>query len=159
MIVADQLVAHAIGDYVIQSDWMANEKTKSWLPAIAHGLTYMLPFLFLTTSWQALAFIAGTHIVIDHWRLARYVNWFKNFLAPPTKTAVYKTRQDGDDIITTTEVDHYKRAWHHPWAECTGTGYHKDKPAWLTVWLMIITDNTMHVLCNGLAIYWWGTGA
>ncbi len=47
MITADQLLCHAIGDYVIQSDWMANEKTKRSLAALAHVLTYAVPFLFL----------------------------------------------------------------------------------------------------------------
>lgn len=26
-------LAHMVGDYVIQSDWMASEKTKLWWPA------------------------------------------------------------------------------------------------------------------------------
>jgi hypothetical protein len=33
-----------------------------------------------------------------------------------------------------------------------GTGYHKDKPPWMAVWLLIIADNTLHLLCNGLAL-------
>lgn len=33
-------LAHMVGDYLIQSDWMAQEKTKRWWPAIAHALTY-----------------------------------------------------------------------------------------------------------------------
>ena len=28
MFTADQLVAHAVGDYILQSHWMATEKTK-----------------------------------------------------------------------------------------------------------------------------------
>ena len=27
-----------------------------------------------------------------------------------------------------------------------------DKPAWLAVWLLIIADNTLHLICNGVAI-------
>lgn len=42
------LLAHLVGDYLIQSDWMANEKTKRWWPAWAHALTYGLPFLLVT---------------------------------------------------------------------------------------------------------------
>ena len=49
MFTADQLVAHAVGDYILQSDWMANEKTKRSLAAAVHALTYALPFLLLTT--------------------------------------------------------------------------------------------------------------
>ncbi len=38
-------------------------------------------------------------------------------------------------------------------ADCP-TGYAADKPPWLTVWLLIIADNTMHVLINGAALEW-----
>lgn len=120
------LIAHAIGDYVVQSDWMAMEKTKSWWPAIAHGVTYTLPFTAITRDKRALALIAAGHVVIDHYRVARYVVWAKNLAAP----ARYR----------------------HPWNECSGTGYHRDRPDWMTVWLMIVADNVMHVLCNSVAL-------
>lgn len=130
-ITADQLVIHAIGDYVLQSDWMANSKTKAWTPAIVHVLVYGLPWLFLTTSPAALAVIVGTHLIIDHYRLARHVSWVKNFLAP-------------------------RSAWPKPWKTCQATGYDPDKPAWMSVWLMIIVDQILHVLCNALAIKYLG---
>lgn len=123
MITADQLVAHAVGDYILQSDWMAQTKTKQSLAAAVHAITYTLPFLFITRSPAALAFICGTHFVIDRWRLARYVVWLKNWLGP-----------------------------NRPWAECNNTGYRNDAPPWLSVWLLIIADNTLHVICNGVAV-------
>ena len=121
-ITADQILAHLVGDYILQSHWMATEKTKRSAAAAAHALTYTLPFLFITLDPMALAIISGTHFVIDRWRLARFVVWAKN------------------------------TPW-QPWAECSGTGYHKDVPPWLSVWLLIIADNTLHLLCNGAAIY------
>lgn len=123
---ADQLLAHALGDYVLQSDWMANEKTKRSVAALAHVLTYALPFLFFRPTPMALFVIVSTHFVIDRWRLARYVCWLKNFIAPPGSNAA--------------------------WADSSGTGYHKDRPAWMAVWLMIIADNIMHICINGLAL-------
>jgi hypothetical protein len=120
------LLAHLVGDYLLQSDWMANEKTKRWWPAWAHALTYGLPFLFVTQSPLALAVIVGTHAVIDHYRLARHVVWVKNLMAP--------------------------RSHWHPWSECSATGYHKDRPLWMTVWLMIIADNTIHLIINVAAV-------
>lgn len=137
----DQLIAHAVGDYVLQSDWMANEKTKKSVAALAHVVTYTLPFLFLTQNWRALLIIAGSHFIIDRWRLARYVCWLKNFLQPPTV-----------EVTQTPYGDHDEWTWNHPWSECSGTGYHQDRPAWLAVWLMIITDNLMHVSINALAL-------
>jgi hypothetical protein len=118
---ADQLVAHAIGDYVFQSHWMATEKTSRWLPAVLHGLTYGLPFVFMASP-LALAVIVGTHIVIDRFRLARYVVWAKNHLAPVSPGPL------------------------------TATGYPDTAPPWLAVWLLIAADNVLHVLINAAAI-------
>lgn len=161
-ITADQLVAHAFGDYVLQSDWMASEKTKKSLAALAHVSTYFLPFLFLTTSWKALLFIAGTHFVIDRWRLARYVCWVKNFLAPrwvpiwacsnclnvetkEREIVCWKCHGKGEMIYT-------KKVQNPPWALCSGTGYSPDRPPWLATWLLIITDNLLHAVCNAIAL-------
>lgn len=126
MITADQLLAHAVGDYIIQSDWMATEKTRESLAAAVHAVTYALPFLFLTTSAAALAVIVGTHFVIDRWRLARFVCWAKNWPWPGAR----------------------------PWSECAATGYHNERPPWPSVWLLIIADNIMHVAINGAALRW-----
>ena len=119
------ILAHLVGDYLIQSHWMATEKVNRWWPAIAHGLTYALPYLFVTQSPLALAVIAGTHIVIDRYRLAKHVVWFKNLAAPKAHRAPH-----------------------------TATGYPDDTPAWLAVWLLIFADNTLHLLINAAAVIW-----
>jgi hypothetical protein len=145
-----ELLAHLAGDYLIQSDWMANQKTKTHLPAAAHAVSYAACFLPLTRNPKALAVIGGTHFVIDRWRLARHVVWAKNQLAPE----VYR----------------------HPWDEhVQGTGYHREstsqglgwdmtcsaqaKPAWMAVWLMIVADNSMHGLLNHWALRRWARGS
>jgi hypothetical protein len=128
MFTADQLVAHAVGDYVLQSDWMATEKTKRSFPALVHCVVYTLPFLFLTQNPATLAVIAGVHFVIDRWHLARYVAWAKNWPWPGSA----------------------------PWDECRETGFHQDTPRWLSGWLVIIIDNVLHVLTNGLALHYLG---
>jgi hypothetical protein len=130
------VLAHLVGDYIIQSDWMANEKTKKWWPAVAHGISYTFPYAALNllpdmwgeVSPTALAIIAGTHIIIDRYRLARHLAWLKNQAAP--------------------------KAYRSTWKECRGTGYPADKPPFMAVWLMIIADNTVHLLINTAAILW-----
>jgi hypothetical protein len=107
---------------------MATEKVRRSVAALAHVATYFLPFLFLTRSVPALAFIAGTHFVIDRWRLARYVVWAKNFIAPPRAAP--------------------------PWDRCRATGYDEARPAFLSVWLLIIADNVLHICCNAAALHW-----
>ena len=82
MITADQLVAHLVGDYLLQSDWMAQEKTKRWTVALVHALAYSVPFLLMRPSFAAWAVLVLTHAAIDRYRLARFVVYAKNFLAP-----------------------------------------------------------------------------
>ena len=123
MITGDQILAHLIGDYILQSHWMAQEKTKQSLAAGVHAVSYTVPFAFLTLNPVALAFICGTHFLIDRFRLARWLVWVKNGYA-----------FDGAP---------------------TATGYRDDVPAWLSVWLLIIADNTIHLICNGIALAVW----
>lgn len=142
MITADQLVLHGVGDYILQSDWMATTKTQKSIAAAAHVVAYTLPFALLTHSWHALLFIMGTHFVIDRWRLARYVVWIKNYLAPWPICPGCGPHCDGHLVAPTP-----------PWSEVKDTfGYPKDRPVWLAMWLMIIADNLMHVICNGIAL-------
>jgi hypothetical protein len=171
---AESLVAHLVGDYLLQSDWQASEKTKKSVAAFLHALTYTLPFLLLTQSLPALGFILGTHFVIDRWRLARYVCWAKNWIAPKwiTRPIVVNPsgkRFDPKDIgipqhlvesgsatYTCPLGNRYwvttERVRNHPWRDCKGTGYGPEKPQWMAVWLLILADNTLHVLCNGLGL-------
>lgn len=122
------IVAHLVGDYVLQTDHMANTKTQRWAPALLHGATYTLPYALLTQSPLALAVIGGTHVVIDHYRLARYLVWAKNQLAPAV--------------------------WRYRLVEAGPHGYHRDRPPWLAMWLLFIADNTAHLCINAVAVLW-----
>lgn len=130
---ADQLVAHAVGDYVVQSHWMATEKTKQSFAAAVHAASYALPFLLITQSPAALAVIIVSHFLIDRYRLARYVVWLKN---GPIDFEEYGSI--ADDVTR--------------WKPITATGYPADTPPWLATWLLIIVDNILHVICNAVAI-------
>jgi hypothetical protein len=68
----EQLILHLLGDYIFQSDWMAQQKTKRHLPAFIHALVYALPFLLLRPSPAAWLVVFGTHFLIDRYRLALY---------------------------------------------------------------------------------------
>lgn len=125
--IAESLIAHLVGDYIFQTDAMANRKTKQSLWALAHVATYMLPFLFLTRSPAALAVIVVTHFFIDRFRLARYVIAAKNSI---------------------TDWPNAKAFFASP------TGYLEATPPWMAVWLLIIADNTIHVVINAAALTW-----
>jgi hypothetical protein len=89
---ADQLVAHAVGDYIIQSQWMADNKRKDSVAASIHAITYTLPFLLITQSPGALAAICGTHFLVDRFGLARFVVWLKNGPWLPVTPTGYQDR-------------------------------------------------------------------
>ena len=140
-----QLILHLWGDYLTQSHWMSVEKTKRWWPALLHSTIYSLPF-FLIGSWKAVLVIWSTHVIIDRFRVARYVVWAKNFLGPRNVkcSSHHSSCQCGYCL--------YALGRNHPWIECSATGYHKDVPAWLSTWLMILADNTLHLTINYLAL-------
>lgn len=120
------MLAHLVGDYLFQTHHQASEKTKQWGPALAHSATYTAAHLPVTRNWKALTVIGVTHAVVDHYRLARHVVWFKNQFAP----ASYRPGH-------------------------TDTGYPDETPPWLSFWLLIAADNTIHLLINSAALKKW----
>lgn len=123
-----ELLAHLIGDYVLQNHWMANTKTRSWVAALVHAALYTLPFFFLTQDVLALAVICGTHAVIDRYRLASY--WV-NFWGVGVEGKVVPFFR-------------YMRGVYGQPVE--------PAPPFLGVWLLIIVDNTIHLTINHLVL-------
>lgn len=110
-------ILHFVGDYLLQNDWMAQQKTKDWFACTVHCVLYTLPFTFILweSPWIWLIFI--THYFIDRYRLAQYWIRFVNW------------KWDGNNF-----------------------GYSDEKPQWMSVWLLIIVDNTFHIIFNSIAI-------
>lgn len=153
-----QLLIHLWGDYILQSDWMARNKTKAHLPAFVHALLYSLGFLLLWPSWKAWLVIAVTHFFIDRYRLARYVVWGKNWMGPRKQWF----RHIGGGVPHWNDDAEGSGAFHPdgynavfaptpPFYACP-TGYPPNAPAWMSVWLLIIADNTLHLTINYLAL-------
>lgn len=123
-----QLLLHLFGDYILQSNKMAmykaHQNTKlAWTWVTIHSVTYGLPFL-LIGSVSAVSVIILTHMLIDRYMLAKYIIFAKNW--------VWDTQLK--------------------WRECQPYGYSQTMPPYLAVWLYIITDNTMHLFVNYLAL-------
>lgn len=59
------IFCHLIGDYVLQTDYIAQTKGTNWYHLIVHCMLYCLPFFVIYgLTWQLL-FIFVTHMVID----------------------------------------------------------------------------------------------
>lgn len=142
---ADQIVAHLVGDYVIQSHWMATQKTKNSIAAASHAFSYAIPFALITQNPYALAIIIGTHFLIDRHRIARYLVWLKN--GPIAHMWL------GEPGVALGPITHILRRINIIWRPITDTGYPVSTPIWLSTWLLIIVDNTIHLCCNAFAIW------
>lgn len=128
---------------------MADEKTSKWFPALVHGFTYTIPFLFATQSIAALLVIALSHAIIDRYRLAKYVIWFKNQLVPK------RARFPWDNSLHDKDGNMNLRMPNQ--LNDKSTGFPQSVPPWMSVWLLIIVDNTIHVVLNTLAIIFLGS--
>lgn len=122
-----RLLAHLVGDYVLQTHYEAVEKVNHWLPALTHAAKYTLPFVALTRNPKALAVIGGTHAVLDHYRLAKHVNFVRNLPAPASYRSTNLDNAGSPDMV----------------------------PAGLATGLMFVTDNTIHMLINEWALDRW----
>lgn len=148
------LLCHFVGDFWLQTDWMALNKSKKTWNCLVHVLIYTSCFFVLTLSWKALLFIGITHFILDRWPIIiRRLIWWKN---------------------------HFPTGYYPPYKYCDSTGYYDDSPynrrklegvdktimeadgdfGWgkprhffITIWLYIISDNTLHLICNLFALY------
>jgi hypothetical protein len=153
-----ELIAHLVGDYILQNHWMAVNKTSRWPLAFVHVLLYGLPFLVLGASWPALAVIVGTHLLIDRFRLAKYwVAFWGIGTMGWVLTQAYHAR--GYAWVTTPSGDRplLPPSWltipelTDEWVRAHRVDF-PDAPPFLGVWLLILVDNTMHLGINHWAL-------
>ena len=69
------LIAHLIGDFIIQNDWMAVNKKKSSFACLVHVMTYLIPFLLCSLSWVQILVIGAQHFIQDRTDI---IKWFLN---------------------------------------------------------------------------------
>lgn len=122
-----RLLAHLVGDYLLQTHYEASEKVNHWLPATTHAVKYTAAFLPLTRNPKALATIGVTHLILDRYRLAKHVSWARNQGAPKACRPTDLTNAGSPDSV----------------------------PTGLATALMFITDNTIHLLINEWALDRW----
>ena len=62
----EQLLCHLTGDYLLQTNWMAQNKENNIRAALFHCVVYTAPFVFLTHSITCLFLIFFAHLVVDY---------------------------------------------------------------------------------------------
>ena len=65
------VMCHMIGDYVLQTDFLAKTKGTSWYHLFVHSLLYSIPFLFVFPFNYKLYILIISHFIIDALK-ARY---------------------------------------------------------------------------------------
>lgn len=149
-------ICHLVGDFWLQSDWMALNKPKpgweGFFACLVHVLIYTsVFFIVFNPSWWALLLIGGSHFILDRWPIIiKRMIWCKNHF-------------HFDPKVTYPEF-----GW------CNTTGYYDDSPYntynkvsvlndptekygkprhfFITIWLYIISDNTLHLIFNYVAL-------
>lgn len=74
------IFAHLIGDYLIQTDWMAVNKKKKFLARFLHILTYTLCMLITPFSFYQVLFVGLQHYLQD---MSNFPEWFLKLKGSP----------------------------------------------------------------------------
>jgi len=154
------LLCHFVGDFIFQSDWMALNKNKSTIHCLVHCLIYTACFLVITTSWKALLFIGVTHFIIDRFPIiVKRLIWCKNHVQfdatktyPPFKYCDTTGYYDDSPYNTEPVLKEDYAIWVNNEREKILKKYGKPRLFFITMWLYIITDNTLHLMFNLIAL-------
>ena len=68
------LVAHLLGDWLLQNSWMTKNKRESRKVLVVHVLVTALPFVVFGFSLGQIIMIAITHLLIDGFQLGSLWN-------------------------------------------------------------------------------------
>ena len=59
------IICHIVGDYLLQTDYMAREKGKDWYVLFVHCVCYCVPFIYVFGLDFKIIILFFTHMVID----------------------------------------------------------------------------------------------
>ena len=71
------MACHMLGDYVLQSDYLARTKGENWWHLLAHCITYTVPFALAFGIDVRIAALFASHLIVDaqkaRWNCIGYV--------------------------------------------------------------------------------------
>lgn len=90
------LIAHLVGDYLFQTEWMAKYKAERWAPLLCHCLVYtavivLAAFLIIPggISVWAILLVFISHVILDNRKLV--VFWYR---------VIMRVKDDGAKWLT-----------------------------------------------------------
>ena len=66
-------VAHLIGDFILQNEWMVTNKKRNSFACLIHILVYLVPFLLCHLAWWQIALIGIQHFAQDR---SKFILWW-----------------------------------------------------------------------------------
>lgn len=106
------LLGHLVGDYLLQNQWMALNKSKNtwigWLSATVHCLLYTLAVCLFMWNFQFIWIIAVffSHFFIDKFGLGEvYMKYIKrcglqDYIYDVNRNSYYQDNNTGQDMLT-----------------------------------------------------------
>ena len=73
MVEMNPFVAHLVGDFILQNEWMAGNKKNRNFACLIHVLVYLVPFLLCPLDWWQIALIGVQHFSQDR---TAFVMWW-----------------------------------------------------------------------------------
>ena len=69
------LACHMLGDYVLQTDFLAKTKGENWWHLLAHCVTYTVPFaVAFGIDWR-IGYLLVMHLIIDALKARHYIGY------------------------------------------------------------------------------------
>lgn len=69
------LACHMLGDYVLQTDFLAKTKGENWWHLLAHCVTYTVPFaVAFGIDWR-IGCLLVTHLIIDTLKVQHHIEY------------------------------------------------------------------------------------
>lgn len=100
------LVGHLVGDYLLQNDWMAQNKKASTLHCLVHCLIWTACVCLFAGwyQWWVITILFGTHFIQDRTQIIRQWMWLVGQESFATKLAPWS-------IIIVDNVWHILTIW------------------------------------------------
>jgi hypothetical protein len=141
------LLGHFVGDYLLQNEWMALNKSResSWAPGLVHACLYTLSICMFTWDWRLswILVVFISHWPVDKWSLAEV--WLK-LINGRTLTGFMKNGHEDLHALpkfnfenTQQELEYYKELPHQK------ENYRILRGSFHAL-VYAVTDNTIHIL-------------